>query len=356
MSNLITSFEQLNEYLITRGLSLEKVGLGGRENGKIGKLENVQMEYPLRLSKYYADLIDWTDSADPLRKIAIPSADEDFTEAYELRDPIGDHAREAVPGLIHRYPDRCLLLLTTHCRIHCRFCFRREVVGRGRPFNLEAIGKYLETHTEIKEIIFSGGDPFTFTPAFLGQMLDRFASVEHIERIRFHTRIPAVDPDSISQEYIELLQSISQKVIVVIHADHPREVSLQFGEVLQKMLDANCLVLSQSVLLKDINDSPEILSDLFQKLVQVGVKPYYLHHPDKVVHTSHFRVSIEKGKEIFSSLRGHLSSICLPEYVLDVPGGFGKVPVMWLQKIDDNTYKAKTFEGKEVVYEDPGED
>lgn len=346
MQKLISNFEELQDYLSSRYHT-------GKNLISDSETEGIR-EFPLRIPRQYADLIDWENVSDPLRLMVVPRKVEENIQPHELADPIGDTAHEEVAGLIHRYPDRCLLLLTSHCRVHCRFCFRREVVGKVRPINFEAIKNYLKSHTEIKEVIFSGGDPGTFPPAFLDNIRRQLSSISHIERWRFHTRVPAVDPEYITDEWLSVAEKFEGKKIVVIHINHPRELSPAVQQLITKMFERNFLVLSQSVLLKGVNADSETLKELFSQLVQVGVKPYYLHHLDLAKGTSHFRLSIAEGKNIFTQLRGNLSSVCMPEYVLDLPGGFGKVPVMWLEKIDESHYKAKTFEGKEVVYQDFG--
>lgn len=351
MKTWISSLEELQSYLCERykvgadvDLVREKFLTANETSGIVG--------FPLRIPYYYADLIDWKDFQDPLRLMVVPQKSEENVKSYELSDPIGDHEKEAVPGLIHRYPDRCLLLLTSHCKVHCRFCFRREIVGKVRPVNFAAIKKYLLSHPEIKEVIFSGGDPGTFPPAFLDNIRRQLTGIEHIERWRFHTRVPAVDPESISDDWLNVVEKFVGKKIIVVHINHTNEITEQVSLLVTKMLDKKILVLSQSVLLKNINATVNTLKIFFTKLVSIGIKPYYLHHLDQAEGTSHFRTSIEEGKNIFKSLRGNLSSVCMPEYVLDLPGGFGKIPVLWLEKISLNRYKAITFEGKEVIYID----
>lgn len=343
MQQVISNFTELKAYLQGRYGSADFL-IADEIEGVVG--------FPLRIPVQYADLINWHDKQDPLRMMVMPTQAENHIEPYELADPIGDGEKEVVPGLIHRYPDRCLLLLTSHCRVHCRFCFRREVVGKVRPVNFTAIKKYLKSHPEIHEVIFSGGDPGTFPAAFLDNVRRQLSGIKHINRWRFHSRVPAVEPRAITDEWLAAVSQFTGKKILVMHVNHPRELSDAVKTLLQKMLDQNILLLSQSVLLKGVNADFATLAELFSQLVTVGVKPYYLHHLDRARGTSQFRVSIEDGKRIFTSLRGTLSSICMPEYVVDLPGGFGKVPVMWLEHLADKLYKARTFEGKEVEYRD----
>lgn len=353
----IRSAAELDEYLREQGISWDDAHLPQRE------LFNEH--FPIRISKYYAGLIHWRDEHDPLRLMMVPDTRELQPKEYELGDPIGDHDREAVPGLIHRYPDRCLLLLTSYCLVHCRFCFRREVVGKVRPVQFQRIGAYLREHTEVSEIIFSGGDPLTFPVGFLSSMVQEFSNIDHIKLWRFHSRVPAVDPGAVSADWIAQLRTLNVKmgkqVIVVIHIDHPREITPEFVKLVRELRSAGCMLLSQTVLLKHVNSDRVTLHQLFRGLLNIGVKPYYLHHLDQVYGSHHFRVSIEAGKKLVRSLRGHLSGAALPEYVLDLPGGFGKVPVMWLEHAGKDRdgkqcYEATTFEGHRVRYVDHAED
>ncbi len=341
----LTSPQMLDEYLLDLGLTWERAQLPPRE-----WLES--LTFPLRLPKEYADLINWTNPLDPLRLMVIPDPAEAHIAQYELSDPIGDTAREAVPGLIHRYPDRCLLLLTSHCLVHCRFCFRREVVGKVRPVAFKRIAQYLQAHTEIHEVIFSGGDPATFPAGFIQTLVNELGDIQHITRWRFHTRVPAVEPTAITDEWLSTISKLPGKKIVAIHINHPREITPALSTLIKKMLGLNILLLSQTVLLKGVNDNAETLKELFENLVTTGVKPYYLHHLDQAHGTSHFRISIEEGKKLYRQLRGHLSSVCLPEYVLDLPQGKDKVPVMWFEETAPGIYRTTSFEGEVVEYID----
>ncbi len=345
MAKILRSIEELEHFLAKQNLQWDGCFLPPKNE--------LALAFPLRIPEHYARLIDWRNPNDPLRLIVIPQSAEKHVRDYELTDPIGDEAHEVVPGLIHRYPDRALLLLTSHCLVHCRFCFRREVVGKVRPVQFARIVEYLQKHPEIREIIFSGGDPFTFPVGFLSSMIHFLSPIRHIRVWRFHTRVPAVDPESMSQEWLDTLKQISHvKLIVVMHIDHPREITPETVTLLEKLHQAGCLVLSQTVLLKGVNDSAETLTQLFRGLINAGVKPYYLHHLDQVVGTHHFRLSIEEGKALYQSLRGHISGVCLPEYVLDLPGGHGKIPISWLEKVGPETYRATTYRGQKIEYVD----
>jgi lysine 2,3-aminomutase len=342
----IHSAQALEAYLQERDLTWKEAHLPTRTS--------LQENFSLRFPCFYADLIDWQNPDDPLRKLVIPSSEELDVKEYELSDPIGDHTHEPVPGLIHRYPDRCLLLLTTHCIVHCRFCFRRDVIGKPLPIDVVGIEKYLQAHTEIHEVIFTGGDPVTLPAAFLRHFIEKLSPLSHINTWRFHTRTMVVDPLYVQDDWLSEVASLKDKQkIIVLHVDHPREVTSELKALVEKLRRLQITVLSQSVLLKGVNDSVETLTNLFTALSAIGVKPYYLHHLDKARGTDHFRLSIEEGKKLYTQLRGKISGHSLPEYVLDLPGGDGKVPVMWLKEIGKATYEIENFEGKIVRYSDP---
>ncbi len=347
LPNLRTA-EDLEKYLATKGITWTDAHL---PNPSLFR-ETFRVNIPI----YYANLINWTNPSDPLKLMVIPDPREKNTKDYELTDPIGDRAREVVPGLLHRYPDRCLLLLTSYCLVHCRFCFRRETVGKVRPVQFQKIQAYLTDHHEVSEIIFSGGDPFTFPIGFLESVIQHLAPLEHIQKWRFHSRVPVVNPLAVSAEWIEQLHTLRstyhKKVRIIIHINHPREITPEFIGLVKNFKDAGCEVLSQTVLLKKINTDTQILAELFTNLHAAGVTPYQLHHLDQVVGSHHFRVSIEKGKQIFASLDDHISSENLPRYMLDLPGGFGKVEVKELEDLGNRKYQVKTFEGLTIQYQD----
>lgn len=345
MARLLTTPAMLRDYLEEKGWDYRAC--------QLDYLDTLQLLFPIRLSSYYADLINWNDPEDPLRLIAIPQPDEQTVGAHELADPIGDQAREVVPGLIHRYPDRCLLLLTTQCRIHCRFCFRRDVVGKSRPIDLPQIKTYLQTHQEISEVILSGGDPFTIPLTTLRNLFDVLTSISHIQRIRFHTRVPVIDPESVSEPLLQLLAALPQQVVVALHINHIRELTPPVQQLARRLHADGALLVSQTVLLQGVNDSVKTLQTLFSALTNTGIKPYYLHHLDQAMGTSHFRLPITDGLDLYHNLSRRLSKLSLPEYVLDLPGGWGKVPVNQLQQQSDGSYTAVTFEGKTIQYADP---
>jgi lysine 2,3-aminomutase len=331
------------------------------QQNKIDKkhLNNViESHFTIKSPQTYLDKIDWKNAHDPLKLMTIPDQQENTITEYQLIDPIGDEAHLATKNLVHRYPDRVLLLLTNHCQINCRFCFRRELSHHATPPDLDAIITYLSNHSEVREVIFSGGDPLTLSPHYLLDVMEKIQAIPHIKRLRIHTRIPIVNPDHITQKYQEVFKQVSQngQLTIVLHVNHGNELD-QTNLALCKELRKYTLLLSQTVLLKDVNTNPKTLADLFVKLVEHNIKPYYLHHLDLVKGTDHFRISIEEGKKIYQALRGTISGQCIPEYVLDLPGGNGKVPVVWLQKSgrknQRQVYKVTNFKNQRITYIDP---
>lgn len=340
--DIVFSFTQLKEYLTEKGVDRDSVSLPVKEKHA--------HTFSLQIPKYYLDLIDWTDPDDPLRKMVIPSEWEETTHSYELSDPIGDHIHSPVPGIVHRYPDRCLLMLTNFCAVHCRFCFRRNLLSTNTADYAQAFD-YLREHTELWEVILSGGDPFMLTEAMLSHMIDELQRIKHIKVVRFHTRTPAVYPAQITQHLLTQLKRL-QKPVVVVHINHPREITSEFVRGIERLHTAGSMLLSQTVLMRGVNNDVSTLTKLFKRLVEVGVKPYYLHHLDVAAGTHHFRISIDEGKQLVAQLRGNISGICIPEYVLDIPGGYGKIPVFWFQHVSPREYQATSFEGKEILYLD----
>ncbi len=260
----------------------------------------------------------------------LPSEAEAYDAPAELSDPIGDTSFSPLKGLVHRYPDRVLLKLTHACPVYCRFCFRREQVGPGGDVlsrnDLEAALSYVRNHPEIWEIVLSGGDPMFLPPRRLASLFKQFNDITNVSVVRFHTRVPVVMPESISRDLLTALR-FRGAVYVVVHVNHPDELTEAALSALGRFVDDGIPLLSQTVLLKGINDRVEILERLFRLLVANRVKPYYLHHLDHARGTSHFRVPLGVGQEIMRNLRGRLSGLCQPTFMLDIPGGHGKVPV-----------------------------
>lgn len=260
----------------------------------------------------------------------VPDPREEAVAPEELADPIGDEAHRPLPGLIHRYEDRVLVQPTHVCAVYCRFCFRRETVG---PENgtlsdaqLQAIYEYVAARPQIFEVILSGGDPLVLSARRLREMVDAIAAIEHVKVIRLHTRVPAVDPARLTPDLVRALKWRGA-TYVVLHVNHARELSPSALRACAALVDAGIPMLSQSVLLKGVNDDAGALEALFRALVANRIKPYYLHHGDLAQGTGHFRTTIGEGQALMRDLRGRLTGIAQPTYVLDIPGGHGKAPV-----------------------------
>jgi lysine 2,3-aminomutase len=277
-------------------------------------------------------LIDRRDVArDPIARQFVPSAAETRISPEELADPIGDEARSPVKGIVHRYPDRVLLKPLHACPVYCRFCFRREKVGPGgealSDAELDAALAYIRAHPEIWEVILTGGDPLMLAPRRLAALIAALDAIPHIAVIRIHSRVPIVEPSRIGDALIAALKPSRATLWLGLHCNHARELGAPTRSALAQLADAGIPLLGQTVLLAGINDDVETLDALMRALVSVRVKPYYLHHPDLVRGTGHFRVSIARGQALMKALRGRLSGLAQPTYVLDVPGGHGKVPI-----------------------------
>ena len=308
------------------------VGAGFVSPDERDTLDRVASRYAVALTLTVRGLIDASDPADPIALQYVPTAAELVETGDERADPIGDHAHSPVEGIVHRYPDRVLLKIVHVCPVYCRFCFRREMVGpQGdgslTPGQLEDALGYIASHGEIWEVILTGGDPLILSPRRLRDIMTRLAAIPHVRIVRIHSRVPAVDPQRISAELIDALKAGGKTVYVALHANHPREMSQAVRDACTRIVDAGIAMVSQSVLLKGVNDDPDILAELMRAFVECRVKPYYLHHPDMAPGTGHFRLTLAEGQAIMKALRGKVSGLCIPTYILDLPGGHGKVSV-----------------------------
>jgi lysine 2,3-aminomutase len=293
-------------------------------------LERVAERYAVAITPAMAELIDPRDPADPIARQFVPDLAELVVSPEERADPIGDRRLSPVKGIVHRYPDRVLLKPLHACPVYCRFCFRREQVGpEGEVLTADELAAaldYVRARPEIWEVIVTGGDPFLLSPRRLSQIVRALDGIEHVQVIRFHTRVPVAEPARVSARLVDALAS-ETALYVAIHANHPRELSRAFRTACRRLAKAGIALLGQTVLLKDVNDDAAVLESLFRGLVAARVKPYYLHHPDLARGTGHFRVELREGQALMRALRGRVSGLCQPGYVLDLPGGFGKVPV-----------------------------
>src|SRR5215469_9878838 len=303
-------------------------GLAGPE--RLHEVREVAERFAVAVTQDVAELIHAQDDQDPIAAQFLPSRAELADAAEELADPIGDERWSPVPGIVHRYPDRVLLKPILLCPVYCRFCFRREVVGKkGAMLDPESLARafdYIRERPQIWEVIVTGGDPFLLAPRRLAEIVRVLDQVRHLGVIRFHTRVPVVDPRRVDDALVEALYA-EKAVYVAIHANHPRELTERMREAVRRLSRAGIPLLSQTVLLRGVNDDAATLEALFRGLVAMRVKPYYLHHADLARGTSHFRTGISAGQSLVKSLRGCLSGLCQPTYVLDIPGGYGKVPI-----------------------------
>jgi len=298
--------------------------------GRNDELRRVAEQFAVAVTEDMAELIDPTDPDDPIAAQFVPRAAELDSAADDRPDPIGDERWSPLPGLVHRYADRVLLKPILTCPVYCRFCFRREQVGKRHgslaPVALDRAFGYIAEHPEIWEVIVTGGDPFLLSPRRIAALVRRLDAIPHLAVIRFHTRVPVVEPRRVSAALVAAL-AVEKGLYVVIHANHPRELTPAMREAVGRLIQAGIPVLSQSVLLRGVNDDAAVLEALFRGLVAMRVKPYYLHHPDLARGTGHFRLGIGEGQALVAALRGRVSGLCQPGYVLDIPGGYGKVPI-----------------------------
>jgi lysine 2,3-aminomutase len=299
---------------------------------RVAELEQVAARYAVSLTPDVAALIDTSDPNDPIARQFVPSAEELEARAGESSDPIGDDAHSPVEGIVHRYPDRVLLKLVHVCPVYCRFCFRREMVGPGKRQSLsrEALAAaldYIRAHQDIWEVILTGGDPLILSPRRLREVARALGAIEHVKIVRVHTRVPVVTPERIASPLIRALKVPGKATYVVLHANHPRELTDAARAACARMVDAGIPMLSQSVLLRGVNDDPGTLGALMRAFVENRIKPYYLHHCDLAPGTAHLRTSIDDGQALMRALHGRTSGLCQPTYVLDIPGGHGKSPI-----------------------------
>ncbi len=298
---------------------------------RLDELTPVALRYAIGLTPALAALIRPGDPADPIGRQFLPNQRELDRDPAETDDPIGDDARSPVKGLVHRYPDRALIKLVAVCAVYCRFCFRRERIGPGSASLSEAefaaALDYVRARPAIWEVILTGGDPLTLSPRRIAATTEAIAAIDHVKTLRWHTRMPVAAPERIAPALARALRWDGKTVVVAVHANHPRELTPAARAACRRLIDAGILLLSQSVLLKGVNDEVETLEALMRAFVEAGVKPYYLHHGDLAPGTAHWRVPIARGQELMRQLRRRLSGLAMPTYVLDIPGGYGKTPI-----------------------------
>ena len=310
----------------------ELVAQGLAAAADLADLEKVAARYAVAVTPDIAALIDANDPVDPIARQFIPSAAELVAQPGESADPIGDHAHSPVAGIVHRYPDRVLFKLVHVCAVYCRFCFRREMVGPGKATALSDAAyqgalEYIRANSEIWEVILTGGDPLMLSPRRLAEIMADIADIDHVRIIRLHTRVPVADPARVGPEMIAALKVKGATTWVALHANHARELTDRARAACAGVIDAGIPMVSQTVLLRGVNDNAAALEALMRTFVECRIKPYYLHHGDLAPGTAHLRTTLEHGQELMRALRGRVSGLCQPEYVLDIPGGHGKAPV-----------------------------
>src|SRR5713101_6490550 len=310
----------------------ELVAHGLAPAADLADLEQVAARYAVAVTPDIAALIDTEDPDDPIARQFIPNALELVQEAGEHADPIGDDAHSPVAGIVHRYPDRVLFKLVHVCAVYCRFCFRREMVGPGKATALSDTAyrgalDYIREHKDIWEVILTGGDPLMLSPRRLAEIMADLAAIDHVKIIRLHTRVPVAAPRRVSREMIAALRVKGAATWVALHANHAKELADKARAACAAMIDAGIPMVSQSVLLRGVNDSAAALEALMRAFVECRIKPYYLHHGDLAPGTAHLRTTLEHGQQLMRDLRGRVSGLCQPDYVLDIPGGYGKAPV-----------------------------
>ena len=309
-------------------------------------LDHVAAHYAVAISPALVAAIDPADPHDPIARQFVPNVAELITAPEERGDPIGDDAHSPVAGIVHRYLDRVLLKLVHVCPVYCRYCFRREMVGpqgRGTLSSEETAGAldYIRGNANIWEVILTGGEPLLMSPRRLRAVMRELATIDHVRIVRVHSRMPAVAPERVTAEMLRALKASGKTTYLVLHVNHAREMTAEVRAACARIVDAGIPMLSQTVLLRGVNDDADTLDSLFRTLVECRIKPYYLHHGDLAPGTAHFRTSIEGGQELMRALRGRLSGIAQPTYVLDIPGGAGKVPVgpNYLQEHGDESVR-----------------
>lgn len=343
LKNRITTLEQLQKVLP----SLTAEEYAGT------KLANTRLA--MAITPYFFNLIDPADENCPIRRQVIPRVEETNVANWEMADPCGEDSHSPVPGLVHRYPDRVLFLVTDRCAAYCRYCTRSRLVSNATGYDFhpqfDRQIAYIREHPQVRDVLLSGGDPLLFTDEKLEFLLSQLRSIPHVEFIRIGTRIPIFLPQRITPALCQMLKKF-HPLFMSIHSNHPRELTLEAREGLSRLADAGIPLGNQSVLLKHVNDSPLVMKAHVQKLLLCRVRPYYIYQCDLITGSAHLRSSVRKGLEIMEQLRGHTTGYAVPQFVIDAPGGGGKVPVSPQYVLSHNADRVviRNFEGKIFEY------
>ena len=314
-------------------------------------MDSVVQKYPFLINPYFLKLV--LKHGEPLAKQVIPDTAE-LNDATGLEDPLAEERDSPVPNVTHRYPDRVLFLVSGICAMYCRFCTRKRKIGRFAPITDKTIEdgvKYIRGNSQIRDVLISGGDPLMLSDAKLEWILQLIRDIPHVEIIRIGTRIPSALPQRITSALCRRLRSF-QPLYINVHFNHPLEITEESGKACRMLSDAGIPLHCQTVLLKGINDSTEVIESLMRRLLQIRVKPYYLLLPDLVRGTRHFRTCIDTGIQIMKYLRGNVSGMAVPTFIIDLPGGGGKVPLLpeYMDKKNKNTYVFRNYQGKKFEY------
>ncbi len=342
LKNRITSGEQLEQYMT---LTPEEKAGCAFANHKLA----------LAITPYFFNLIDRQDPGCPIRRQVIPRGDEMVVSEEEMLDSLGEDAHSPVPGLVHRYPDRVLFLVTDRCAAYCRYCTRSRLVSNAQDYNFhpeyERGLRYIEAHPEVRDVLLSGGDPLLLSDRKLDHLLGRLRAIRHVEFIRIGSRIPVFLPQRITPELCEVFKKHGP-VWMSIHVNHPRECTRELKEACDRLAFAGVPLGNQSVLLRGVNDDADVMKALVHRLLRMRVRPYYLYQMDLITGGGHFKVDVRKGIEIIRALRGHTTGYAVPQYVIDAPGGGGKVPINpeYIERIDDDEIVFKNFQGEIFRY------
>jgi lysine 2,3-aminomutase len=343
MRNRVTSLAQLERLLPTLTAS-ERAGVQFAEH-----------KLALGITPHFFNLIDPHDEFCPIRWQVIPRSGEGDVAPWEMNDPVGEDARSPVPGLVHRYPDRVLFLVTDRCAAYCRYCTRSRLVSNASGYdfhpNFEQQLAYIRQHPEIRDVLLSGGDPLLLTDDKLAHLLGRLRAIPHVEFLRIGSRIPIFLPQRITPEFCATLKQF-HPLFLSVHVNHPRELTTEVRDALGRLADAGIPLGNQSVLLKHVNDSPVVMKALVHKLLMCRVRPYYLYQCDLIAGSAHLRTSVRRGLEIMRALRGHTTGYAVPQYVIDAPGGGGKVPVNPQYVLSRNADRVvlRNYEGRVFEY------
>ena len=317
--------------------------------------EFANQKLALAITPYFFNLIDRSDPDCPIRKQVIPRSGEMVVSEEERLDSLGEDEHSPVPGLVHRYPDRVLFLVTDRCAAYCRYCTRSRLVSNAQDYNFhpeyEQGLRYIEAHPEIRDVLLSGGDPLLLSDRKLEHLLARLRAIKHVEFIRIGSRIPVFLPQRITPELCEIFKKYGP-IWMSIHLNHPKEATAELKAACERLSFAGVPLGNQSVLLKGVNDDVDVMKALVHRLLRMRVRPYYLYQMDLITGGSHFKVDVRKGLEIIQALRGHTTGYAVPQYVIDAPGGGGKVPINpnYIEKITEDEIVFRNYEGKVFHY------